>query len=182
MLEKPELRATVGLPVSRPNFVTVVYVGFDDGDDLGMKGSDSAMPIWADFMRDALSEHPEWNGDWQMPDTVRKAEIDVRDGKLIRELTDSVTDSRQAQQTVLTKDANVNSNVQIPLEIPDETNIYVSSVPTEFRRVELFISGTLPNKALLPSDEITADENTANSSRRNRLRLFLLRNNSVKAK
>ena len=35
-----------------PNLVCVVYVGFDDGDDLGMKGSDSAMPIWADFMRD----------------------------------------------------------------------------------------------------------------------------------
>ncbi|MDQ3061335.1 MAG: PBP1A family penicillin-binding protein, partial [Acidobacteriota bacterium] len=34
-----------------PEIVCVVYVGFDDGSDLGMKGSDSAMPIWADFMR-----------------------------------------------------------------------------------------------------------------------------------
>jgi len=143
-----------------PELVTIVYVGFDDGDDLGMKGSDSAMPIWADFMRVALGEHPEWNGDWQMPDTVRKAEIDVRDGKLIRELTDSETDLGQAQQTILKNDVNVNSNIQIPLEIPDETNIYVSSVPPEFRRVEFFVSGTVPNKALLPSGEEIESENT----------------------
>ena len=50
-----------------PELITVVYVGFDENDDLGMKGSDSAMPIWADFMRAALNEYPEWNGDWQMP-------------------------------------------------------------------------------------------------------------------
>jgi penicillin-binding protein 1B len=38
-----------------PEIVCVVYVGFDNGDDLGMKGSDSALPIWADFMREALN-------------------------------------------------------------------------------------------------------------------------------
>ena len=69
-----------------PELVTVVYVGFDDNADLGMKGSDSAMPIWADFMREALNIYPEWNGDWEMPETVRQAEIDSRNGKLIREL------------------------------------------------------------------------------------------------
>ncbi|MEP6788618.1 MAG: PBP1A family penicillin-binding protein, partial [Acidobacteriota bacterium] len=47
-----------------PEIVCVVYVGFDDGDDLGMKGADSAMPIWADFIQQALRIHPEWNGDW----------------------------------------------------------------------------------------------------------------------
>ncbi len=63
-----------------PELVCVVYVGFDNGDDLDMKGADSAMPIWADFMQEALREHPEWNGDWAMPAGVRKAEIDIRDG------------------------------------------------------------------------------------------------------
>ena len=72
-----------------PEIVCVVYVGFDDNDDLGMKGADSAMPIWADFMREALNEHPEWNGDWQMPESVKKAEIDTRNGSLIRELTNA---------------------------------------------------------------------------------------------
>ncbi|MDM7923064.1 MAG: PBP1A family penicillin-binding protein, partial [Pyrinomonadaceae bacterium] len=69
-----------------PELVTVVYVGFDDNDDLGMKGSDSAMPIWADFMKEALARHPDWNGDWAMPAGVRKAEIDIRNGSLVREL------------------------------------------------------------------------------------------------
>ncbi|OAV84618.1 hypothetical protein PTTG_11605, partial [Puccinia triticina 1-1 BBBD Race 1] len=80
---KPELRATAGLPVFTPDLVTVVYVGFDDGEDLGMKGADSALPIWADFMREALNQHPDWNGDWQMPDSIQKGEIDTRNGSLI---------------------------------------------------------------------------------------------------
>ena len=35
------------------------------------------MPIWADFMREALNLNPEWNGDWKMPENIRKAEIDT---------------------------------------------------------------------------------------------------------
>ena len=48
----------------------------------------------------------------------------------------------------------------------DETAIenkplYVTEVPPEFRRVELFVIGTVPNKTLLPTDNIlTATDNT----------------------
>ncbi|MDQ3321355.1 MAG: PBP1A family penicillin-binding protein [Acidobacteriota bacterium] len=142
-----------------PDLVTVVYVGFDDGDDLGMKGSDSAMPIWADFMREALNQHPEWNDDWQMPDSIRKAEIDTRNGALIRELTNAEADSVQAQQAAL-KNA-VNANSQVLPENTAEPNIYVTEVPPEFRRVELFVVGTMPNKLLLPVPEENFDENIA---------------------
>ena len=68
-----------------PNIVCVVWVGFDDGSQLGLKGSDSALPIWADFMKAALDTHPEWNGDWQMPDGVRQEEIDTSTGKIATE-------------------------------------------------------------------------------------------------
>jgi penicillin-binding protein 1B len=68
-----------------PNIVCIVWVGFDDGSQLGLKGADSAMPIWADFMTAALAEHPEWNGDWQMPDGVRSEMIDTSTGKLATE-------------------------------------------------------------------------------------------------
>jgi penicillin-binding protein 1B len=141
-----------------PELVTVVYVGFDDGDDLGMKGSDSAMPIWADFMRAALNEHPEWNGDWQMPGSVRRAEIDTRNGKLLRELTDADVESVKAQQAALKNSANAkaNTNSDVPENTPD-ANIYVSDVPFEFRRIELFVLGTVPNKLLLPTDESITD-------------------------
>ena len=65
-----------------PNLVCVVWVGFDDGSQLGLTGADSALPIWADFMSAALAEHPEWGGDWQMPESVQQAEIDTRTGQL----------------------------------------------------------------------------------------------------
>lgn len=65
-----------------PNLVCVVWVGFDDGSQLGLTGADSALPIWADFMTAALNSHPDWAGDWQMPEGIQQAEIDTRTGKL----------------------------------------------------------------------------------------------------
>jgi penicillin-binding protein 1B len=144
-----------------PELVVVVYVGFDDNDDLGMKGADSAMPIWADFMKEALALHPEWNGDWQMPANVRKAEIDTRNGKLIRELTNEEAESVEAQQKTIKKNSNSNSNTKptVDLESPDAPKeIYVTDVPLEFRRVELFVAGTVPTKMMLPTDEGIIEE------------------------
>ncbi|MGB7924080.1 MAG: PBP1A family penicillin-binding protein, partial [Pyrinomonadaceae bacterium] len=65
-----------------PNLVCVVWVGFDDGSQLGLTGADSALPIWADFMTAALASRPDWGGDWQMPEGVQQAEIDTRTGLL----------------------------------------------------------------------------------------------------
>jgi len=141
-----------------PELVVVVYVGFDDNDDLGMKGSDSAMPIWADFMKEALSLHPEWNGDWQMPANVRKAEIDTRNGKLIRELTNEEADSVEAQQKAIKKNSNSNTKPTVDLEPDAPKEIYVTDVPLEFRRVELFVAGTVPTKMMLPTDESIIEE------------------------
>lgn len=142
-----------------PELICVVYVGFDDGDDLGMKGSDSALPIWGDFMREALNRHPEWNGDWQMPDTVRKAEIDTRDGTIIRELDNNQADAVQAQLKVAKKNSNSNSAISTTslLNAPQSNlDTEPSSVPSEFHRVELFISGTLPAK-LLPDSAVAVE-------------------------
>jgi len=65
-----------------PHLVCVVYVGFDDGSPLNLTGADSALPIWADFMSAALTAHPEWNGDWQMPGGLEQASVDPRTGLL----------------------------------------------------------------------------------------------------
>ncbi len=140
-----------------PELVTVVYVGFDDGSDLGMKGSDSAMPIWADFMREALNLYPELNGDWQMPETVRQAEIDIRNGSLIKELGQAEAESVKNQQAILKNNANKNSNSNTQIETPEQAEIYVTEVPTEFRRVEYFVGGTVPNKSFLPTGETNPD-------------------------
>jgi penicillin-binding protein 1B len=60
--------------------VCVVWVGFDDGSQLGLTGAQSALPIWGDFMSAALTAHPEWTGDWNMPDGVQQTEIDPATG------------------------------------------------------------------------------------------------------
>lgn len=63
-----------------PNLVCVVWVGFDDGSQLGLTGANSALPIWADFMSTALAEHPEWQGDWEMPAGIEQVAINLRTG------------------------------------------------------------------------------------------------------
>jgi penicillin-binding protein 1B len=72
-----------------PDLVCVVWVGFDDGSQLGLTGAASALPIWADFMSAALTVHPEWTGDWQMPEGVQQADIDPTTGQLAKADTTS---------------------------------------------------------------------------------------------
>jgi penicillin-binding protein 1B len=64
-----------------PSLVCAVWVGFDDGSQLGLTGANSALPIWADFMSVALAEHPEWEGDWEMPAGIEQVEINPKTGK-----------------------------------------------------------------------------------------------------
>lgn len=67
-----------------PNLVCAVWVGFDDGSQLGLTGANSALPIWSDFMQFALNEHPEWAGDWEMPAGVEAVEINPKTGELTK--------------------------------------------------------------------------------------------------
>jgi penicillin-binding protein 1B len=63
-----------------PNLVCAVWVGFDDGSQLGLTGANSALPIWSDVMQVALAEHPEWDGDWQMPAGIDQVEVNPKTG------------------------------------------------------------------------------------------------------
>jgi penicillin-binding protein 1B len=64
-----------------PNLVCAVWVGFDDGSQLGLTGANSALPIWSDFMSVALAEHPEWEGDWDKPAGIEEVYINPKTGK-----------------------------------------------------------------------------------------------------
>lgn len=146
-----------------PELVVVVYVGFDDGDDLGMKGSDSAMPIWADFMKEALGRHPEWNADWTMPIGIRKAEIDIRNGSLIREMDGSEpVDAKPSTSPTPSPTPGPEDDPAWATDFQaDIAQTPVVDVPPEFRRVEMFIAGTIPGHAFLKSeDEIQYDPET----------------------
>src|SRR6266702_752189 len=67
-----------------PNLVCVVWVGFDNGSQLGLTGAASALPIWADFMSAALTMHPEWTGDWTMPEGIQQIDIDPATGDIAK--------------------------------------------------------------------------------------------------
>ncbi|HYT49687.1 MAG TPA: PBP1A family penicillin-binding protein [Pyrinomonadaceae bacterium] len=67
-----------------PDLVCVVWVGFDDGSQLGLTGAASALPIWADFMNAALTTHPEWTGDWTMPEGIQQVDIDPATGDIAK--------------------------------------------------------------------------------------------------
>ena len=142
-----------------PELVCVVYVGFDNNDDLDMKGADSAMPIWADFMKAALAVNPDWNGDWTMPAGVRKGEIDIRNGSLIRELDAVEAQVIKPSPTPTPLKVKTTTGEDVPDELPPDEpkEIYVTDVPAEFRRIELFVAGTLPNKTLITTPEETVD-------------------------
>ncbi len=63
-----------------PELLTVVWVGFDDNQPLGLTGSAAALPIWTEFMKAAIAGHP--NVEFQAPDGITWAEVDRDTGKL----------------------------------------------------------------------------------------------------
>jgi penicillin-binding protein 1B len=61
-----------------PDLLTVVWVGLDDNQALGLSGAQAALPIWLSFMQRALAGR----GDkaFQVPDNITFAEIDRETG------------------------------------------------------------------------------------------------------
>jgi penicillin-binding protein 1B len=66
-----------------PRIVCVAWVGFDDNRDLGMKASDAALPMWADFMTQALELRADLGGaSFGKPTGIVTVEIDPSTGCL----------------------------------------------------------------------------------------------------
>ncbi|MBK6428314.1 MAG: PBP1A family penicillin-binding protein [Blastocatellia bacterium] len=64
-----------------PNLVCVVWVGFDDNQQLGLTGAESALPIWTEFMKDAIAFRPELGGSqFERPSGVSSIEICAESG------------------------------------------------------------------------------------------------------
>jgi membrane carboxypeptidase/penicillin-binding protein len=62
--------------------LAVVWVGFDAGRPHGLSGAQAALPIWADFMRQALGAYP--SPAFPVPDGITFADVDATNGKLAR--------------------------------------------------------------------------------------------------
>ena len=63
-----------------PELLTVVWVGFDDNQPLGLSGGRAAMPIWAEFMKTAVAGKQSIS--FQVPPGITYADIDRQSGKL----------------------------------------------------------------------------------------------------
>ncbi|GAC1400655.1 MAG: hypothetical protein NVSMB56_15750 [Pyrinomonadaceae bacterium] len=124
-----------------PSIVCAVYVGFDDGSQLGLTGADSALPIWSDFMNAALSTHTEWQGDWKKPEGVQEIEIDVATGKPV-----TAEDKKANVEASLSMTNGDISTVQIPQPAkPRKT------------RIEYFINNTATSLTPVPVQNATEE-------------------------
>jgi penicillin-binding protein 1B len=66
-----------------PNMVCVVWVGFDDNEQLGMTGAESALPAWVDFMKEALAIRPSLGGaSFPKPSGIVTVKVDPESGEL----------------------------------------------------------------------------------------------------
>jgi penicillin-binding protein 1B len=63
-----------------PELLTVVWVGLDDNQPVGLTGTQAALPIWTAFMSRALSGRP--NVTFEAPEGITFAEIDRDTGML----------------------------------------------------------------------------------------------------
>ncbi len=63
-----------------PELLTVVWVGLDDNQPIGLSGSQAALPIWTEFMARALAGHQTQAFD--VPDGITFVDIDKDTGKL----------------------------------------------------------------------------------------------------
>jgi penicillin-binding protein 1A len=68
-----------------PEILTASWVGLDDFKTMGsgMFGGEIALPLWMDFMEDALPKYPA--EDYEKPQRVEWVRIDSQTGKLARE-------------------------------------------------------------------------------------------------
>jgi penicillin-binding protein 1B len=62
-----------------PELLTVVWVGLDDNQPLGLSGAQAALPIWTSFMKNALAGRQ--GTDFDVPEGVTFVEIDRDTGK-----------------------------------------------------------------------------------------------------
>src|SRR5688572_17900911 len=123
-----------------PNLVCVVWVGFDDGSQLGLTGANSALPIWADFMSTALAEHPEWQGDWEMPAGIEQVAINPSTG------APASDDDPEKRIELFINGTSPTSNLTLPSE--EEPSPESEELPSpEFE----YVPAPLPNVSPSPS-------------------------------
>lgn len=69
-----------------PNLLVVVWVGNDDNKDLGLTGGEAAVPIWTDFVKQALALRADLSAEnFGKPAGIQTVEIDSETGMIANE-------------------------------------------------------------------------------------------------
>jgi len=61
-----------------PRLLALVWVGFDDGSPHGLSAAQAAVPIWADFMKQAIDAYPV--PAFEIPDGIVGIDVDITNG------------------------------------------------------------------------------------------------------
>src|SRR5216117_3508761 len=64
-----------------PTLVALVWVGFDGNEPHGLSGAEGALPIWSDFMKQALDLNVPV-ASFQVPQGISFADVDTTNGRL----------------------------------------------------------------------------------------------------
>jgi membrane carboxypeptidase/penicillin-binding protein len=72
-----------------PELLTVVWVGLDNNQPLGLSGSQAALPIWTSFMKNAIAgrQSPSFDA----PDGISFLEVDRDTGRIATPICPRVT-------------------------------------------------------------------------------------------
>lgn len=123
-----------------PNLVCVVWIGFDDNQQLGLTGAEAALPAWTDFVSSAVQLRPELGGrTFECPEGIKFVEIDSEDGLIstlscpVRELI-AVTDAL-APNAECFKHGNVPEST----EAEEKATIAVTPAPASRPRDRLVV-------------------------------------------
>lgn len=66
-----------------PNLVCAVWVGFDDNTELGFTGAEAALPIWTEFIKNAVEARPELGGKaFAVPAGIDFVQVDPETARL----------------------------------------------------------------------------------------------------
>jgi penicillin-binding protein 1B len=63
-----------------PRLLALVWVGYDGAEAHGLSGAEAALPIWADFMQQALDAYPQ--PAFTVPGGIAFADVDATNGQL----------------------------------------------------------------------------------------------------
>jgi penicillin-binding protein 1B len=101
-----------------PNLLVVVWVGNDDNRDLGLTGGEAAVPIWTDFVKQALALRADLSAEnFSKPAGIQTMEIDSETGMIANEYCPNRI--RLAMPSYLSVGLCYQHNEQIPMA--DET-------------------------------------------------------------